>query len=152
MMQCRTVSGERTTRKKPGWSDMLWVLNYLTRTEVFIYLLVIFYLSSKYLHYWSIYIRTFFQTVRKLDFHQGGFLSRCEFRSLWKNEHSPYRTNLTQVHNKSIYKTVREVLPGQAVEENDSFLQDFLFYVNRDGMMTFDTERQEYPPMVQVYT
>jgi hypothetical protein len=66
------------------------------------------------------------------------------------NEKSPYRTKVSDARNKSLYKTVREVLPGQAVEDDDPFLQDFLFHVNRDGLMTFDTERQDYPPMVQV--
>jgi hypothetical protein len=92
----------------------------------------------------------FQQNVPKLNFHRGGYLSRCEFRSLWLGPNSPYRTSVNQVRNKSIYKTVREVLPGQLVEESDAFLQDFLHHVQRDGLMTFDTERQEYPPMVQV--
>jgi hypothetical protein len=100
----------------------------------------------------SKFLLLFFQTVRKLDFHRGGYLSRAEFRSLWLNEKSPYKTKLADAKNKSLYKTVREVLPGQGVEDDDPFLQDFLFYVNRDGIMTFDTERQEFPPMVQVCT
>jgi hypothetical protein len=90
------------------------------------------------------------QNVRKLNFHRGGFLSRCEFRSYWAGQNSPYHTNIKQVRNKSIYKTVREVLPGKGVEDDDPFLQDFLFHVERDGLMTFDTERKEFPPMVQV--
>ena len=86
----------------------------------------------------------------KLNFHRGGYLSRCKFRSLWSGANSPYRTNIKQVRDKSIYKTVREILPGQTVEDNDKFLQEFVHDVERDGVMTFDTERQEYPPMVQV--
>jgi hypothetical protein len=69
---------------------------------------------------------------------------------LWFGPNSPYRTTIKQARNKSIYNTVREVLPGQSVEDGDVFLQDFLSHVERDGLMTFDTERQEYPPMVQV--
>jgi hypothetical protein len=63
---------------------------------------------------------------------------------------SPYRTTLRQVADGNIWKTVREVLPGQAIDPKDPFLDEFITFVHMNGYLSFDTERPAHPVMVQV--
>ena len=63
---------------------------------------------------------------------------------------APYRTSVSQVYEQTIYKTVREILPGEVVSPEDPFLIKFVEFVKMSGFMSFDTERKKHPVMVQV--
>jgi hypothetical protein len=91
-----------------------------------------------------------YEVIAKHNFLRGWRCSRSVLRSRWMGNDAPYRTSILHVNNHSIYDSVREILPGEAVSSEDPFLQKFVDYVKMDGFMAFDTERKKPPVMVQV--
>jgi hypothetical protein len=85
-----------------------------------------------------------------LTFVRGWICSRSVLRDRWLGKHAAYRTSISQVDDQSIWKTVREVLPGEDVDAEDPFLDEFVQFVRMSGFMSFDTERKKHPVMVQV--
>jgi hypothetical protein len=86
----------------------------------------------------------------RLKFLRGWVCSRSVLRERWSTPYSAYRTAVSQVDDQSIWKTVREVLPGEDVSPDDKFLDEFVQFVKMSGFMSFDTERKKHPVMVQV--
>ena len=80
---------------------------------------------------------------------RGWHCSRSSLREKYNSPHAEYRTCLSQVHDHTIWTTVREILPGDYPRE-DAFQEDFVDCVRRYGYCAFDTERNGHPVMVQV--
>ena len=91
-----------------------------------------------------------YAVMDRLKFLRGWVCSRSVLRERWSTPYSAYRTAVSQVDDQSIWKTVREVLPGEDVSPDDKFLDEFVQFVKMSGFMSFDTERKKHPVMVQV--
>ena len=90
-----------------------------------------------------------YEASKKLQYLRGWTCSRSKLREKYSHPFAEYRTCLSQVHDQTIWLSVREILPGEYAPD-DAFFEEFVDCVRRYGYCSFDTERNAHPVMVQV--
>jgi len=90
-----------------------------------------------------------YDVMPKQKFTRGWTLSRSVLRERWNHPRGLYRTTVGDKY--TFTNSVKEVLPGECVSEEDQFLDEFVHYTRMCGFMSFDTERKDPPVMVQVH-